>query len=250
MLTTANTRALRRLVLALVACVGITACSSSDPSNLTCKELSSNPAGLDAMSKVAMSDPAITPYINPANNFGGGGQEAAGAGVDEGGLTNEFKNQVGSICSGADPSTKPYATALGNTESFARTGTRTPATPAQTPANPDQGSSGSGNGPASGQSSGSSSPASGGSSGGGGSGQGSGGGGTSGSGSPSNSGPADSGSGGSQPSGSQGSSPPSGGTPSGGSSSPGSGGSGSGGSGSSSGGNQGIPPCQPPSCAY
>jgi hypothetical protein len=214
---------------------------------LTCAQINSNPGALDAMAKAALTDPFFKPYIQPSQGFGGGGSEAASAGVDEGGLSSEFKNQVQAICQGAGGDTAPYQTALGNTESFAKTGTRTPAPSSNVTAEPSQGSNGSNNAPSSNQGNGGSSPSSSDPNGGGGSSQGSGSGGP----------PASGASGGSPSSGSQGSSSSSGqgtGSPtdngSSGSGSSGSGGNSSSGSGSSTNGDPGIPPCKPPSCVY
>jgi hypothetical protein len=183
MFTTANTLRIGRRMLGGVACLGmalgVTACSN-DPTKLSCKDLASNPAAIDAMVKVAVSNPAFAAYINPSNGFGGGGQVAAGSGIDEGGVTTEFKNQVAALCAGANPGTQPFQTALGNTESFVQTGVRTPVpasnnTPepsqnsggSNNPANSNQPSGGTGGGSGSGQGSGGSGSQSSGSGGGG-----------------------------------------------------------------------------------
>jgi hypothetical protein len=148
MFTTANTLRIGRRMLGGVACLGmalgVTACSN-DPTKLSCKDLANNPAAVDAMVKVAVSNPAFAAYINPSNGFGGGGQVAASSGIDEGGVTTEFKNQVAALCAGANPNTQPYQTALGNTESFVQTGVRTPAPASNSTPEPSQ-NAGSSNG--------------------------------------------------------------------------------------------------------
>jgi hypothetical protein len=250
--------AIGRRVLALVGCVGMTfgiAACTNDVKQATCKDVSSNSAAVDAMAKVAMGTPALAPYVNPTNNFGAGGQVAVGSGIDEGGLTSEFKNQIKSICAGANAGTQPYETALGNTVSFARTGSRVPApsensqSNGQAPSSSNGGSSGSDQGSAT--TSGGSSPgqASGGSTGGESNGSQSSGSSGSQSGGSQSSGSKSSGSSGTQSNGSNGSS--SGGQGSSGASNGTNGGTASGGSSSSQGtGNPNIPPCGPPTCAY
>jgi hypothetical protein len=143
-----------RRMLGVLACagmtLGITACTS-DPTKLTCKDLNSSAAAVNVMAQAAMENPAFAPYINPSNNFGGGGQAAVGAGIDESGLSSEFKNQIAALCAGANPNTQPYQTALGNTESFAQTGARTPAPSNTSTPDPNQGSGGSNSGSGSSQ---------------------------------------------------------------------------------------------------
>ncbi|HUZ28696.1 MAG TPA: hypothetical protein VMU90_05610 [Solirubrobacteraceae bacterium] len=154
MLTVDSKLHIGRRMLGVVACagmtLGITACTS-DPTKLTCKDLNSSAAAVNVMAQAAMENPAFSPYINPSNNFGGGGQAAVGAGIDESGLSSEFKNQIAALCAGANPNTQPYQTALGNTESFAQTGARTPAPSNNSTPDPNQGSGGSNSGSGSSQ---------------------------------------------------------------------------------------------------